>query len=199
MKRVIFAIAVIAGVGITIRDYRQWVHAETDKYGQGYVDTRAPAQELPNLYENKWAGIRIRFPAGWQVVEERQSKFVGDNFENQTAAGEQIEIAKWGDVMAINVEKTNGNLIDIVNAEIGVIKKNGRMLREGEVLQLETAGDGRLLTWETGTALNNETVYQEAIFENGDKTVRIVCKTAKTNWSNWEKTWLEIFKSLVVI
>lgn len=189
--------AILIGAAITIRDYRAWQHAEMDKYGQGYADSRADALPLPNLYENQWAGARIRYPEGWVATEERTQTSPLDTFELAAPWEKQIEIAKWGEMMTMSATKTKETLPDTVVAEISRIKKTGKMLRDGEGLQLDTAEEGRILTWEA-TSSGEPLIYQEAVAKRGNKVYRVKCKTNKSDWGKWEKTWLAIFKSQVL-
>lgn len=61
---------------MTVWDYSRWRHAEWDRFGQGREESQswAPAGKLSGPYTQPLARIRIKYPQGWDVVENASLK-----------------------------------------------------------------------------------------------------------------------------
>ncbi|MBP9781749.1 hypothetical protein KBC89_03780, partial [Candidatus Woesebacteria bacterium] len=72
----LIAIALVAGVGLTVRDYRIWHHLESDKLGQGSIAEMglSPVQALGLPYSSFVGKFRIKPPAGWITTENESLK-----------------------------------------------------------------------------------------------------------------------------
>ena len=67
----VIGLLLIAGVGFTLWDYKNWRWEETHKFGQGGQATSEflPAMKLEGVFSNRIRGVRIKYPKSWDVGE----------------------------------------------------------------------------------------------------------------------------------
>ncbi|HJZ06273.1 hypothetical protein A2634_02380 [Candidatus Amesbacteria bacterium RIFCSPHIGHO2_01_FULL_48_32] len=159
IRKVVLAGAIALGVGFSIWDLNQWRHAEMDKYGQGPggAGDELPviSYQLDRVWQNKEAGVRIRYPGEWPIKENSKFEILNPKIQVLVRFEEKIKIS---------VEKIEGGFSDRVDEEVRNLEKVGiKMAREREYVTVETASI-TILTWE----------------ENGQLIQRAM--TAKKDW-----------------
>lgn len=164
------AVALIAGMGISINDYVQWRHMETDRFGQGWADLDRPALTLEELYNDKNNGIRLHLPKGWKVDRE----------------------------LKVAVEYVDGNLTDLVDKEVAELKKAGVNIT-GE-LQYVTSEKSAvtIIAYEKDLSGGKTNVIQEAWAKQGGRLIVLRAEVPEEKWFEVKKTYMEIFKSLEI-
>ena len=172
--RWILGAIVAGGVVFSVWDYNLWRHAERDKYGQGpggASDQKlVTSDQLDRVYQNKEAGIRIRYPN-----------------ELGATAGKKGEVVRFGEKIVVRVESMKGGLTDRADREVEMLLKKGiKLSREREYTAVETAAI-TILTWEEGGAL-----MQRAMMAPGDRLIVI-------DAVDEEGTFRAMLSSLVII
>lgn len=183
-------VLIFVGTGVSVWDYKNWRYEETKNYGHGPEFVKP--LELTKQYQNKIAGLRMRYPAGWEVYVDAKFKMQDARFNltDLVKIGERVEVAMIGEV-TIGVERINKNFPDVVNAEVAELPV--KLARERDYIVVSTA-DMVVLTWEEG-----EVVYQRALASGRGKIVVTDVSKSKSEWKNLEKTFWEMYKSLVLI
>jgi hypothetical protein len=196
-KKMICFLAVVllaVGVGITIKDYVSWRHAEMDNYGHGYGQPEV-AMNLVNLFENQYLGIRIRYPQEW-VKTEKTDFLNTDKFPRRDlmlALGKRYEVVRFGDVLTMSVEKVNKGLTDTVNAEVKNLEDQKiSLIREREYVSTDEI-NLIYVTWRVGGS-----IHQRAMAVEGNRMVVIDGETTENEWKNIEPTVVAMYKSLII-
>ncbi len=169
-----------AGVFLTIADYRQWKHAELDRYGQGPGDLQKPAMKLTEMYQSKIPGIRLRLPQGWKVKEE---------------AG-MIDVAG---MMTVTISASNENLTDLVNKEIvKMIAAGVKLTWEREYTNTEKM-DMTVITWSEELPGGTAVRHQKVMGKMRDRLMDMVVSVPEEKWGEYEKTFWEIYRNVEMI
>lgn len=166
-------IALIVGLAISIDDYRQWRRAELANYGQGSQNAVVfePALPLDKPYSNYDYNFRIKYPAGWQVVEgveEELVRFVEPNAEATVTVLAQTE---------------KRNLTDFV------VTQSTGITRDPEHIKTATA-DFTILTWADET-----TTTQKAFTKKGSTIIIVTATCASTAWLKYAQTFAALYQS----
>jgi len=202
IPRTLLAITVGVGVVFSVLDYRDWKRAETINFGKGSDETAAykAAQTLVGPYTNDLAKIRMRYPDGWEVIEDpifnppaggQDSKLVVFNFMD----GKKYEVVKLKDLfgratVTVSVQADNRDLNTIIDKEaVGTS-------RDREFINTD-ATNITLLTWIP--SLDSQKVRQLALAKKNGKVYRMEVICEKTSWEILVKTFEEIYKSWVLI
>jgi hypothetical protein len=184
-------VLILVGMGLSVMDYKKWKYEETKNYGHG-PDVVKPL-ELTKLFQNKVAGIRIRYPGEWKL--EVNPKF--DSLSNSKKTWEDVLIKnKREQVLEIgsfklSEEYVSKNFPDVVNDEVKMI---GTPLSRERQYIVTMAGDVVVLTWEKDGG-----VWQRAMVARGNRLVIMDVNNNNDEWKKWETTYWEMYKSLVLI
>lgn len=196
----VLAIVIMAGALLSAKDYRTWLHLETDKFGQGYEDNSQPAESLTRMYQNTTMGMRIKYPTDWNVKEN--NKYVSSkpyiHMPDLLYLGQRVEVAQIGPFVKVEMERVNMSLPDLADREVKNLKSRGIVLsREREYVGSDTANI-TMLTWEENIG-GEQMVRQEGMASKENSLVIISAMTPKGDWDKWANTFKELYKSLVFI
>ena len=169
-----------AGAGLTIADYREWKHAELDRYGQGPGDLQKPAMQLTEMYHSKILGIRLRLPQGWRVKEER----------------ELIDVAG---MMTVKVSSSSENLTDLVNKEIVKMIAAGVKLTWEREYAVTEKMDMTVITWSEEQPGGTAVRHQKVMGKMRDRLMEAVVSVQEEKWGEYEKTFWEIYRNIEMI
>lgn len=172
----------MVGIVGSIKDWRDWKYQETYRYGYGWEADRelAAAQKLAGPYQNNVAKIRMRYPEGWDVQETQVVTFTSPFTLNSEGKKSSI---------AVFVGRSDQNLPDLVSAEV---QKVGKLSKEWEYVNGEKMGF-TVITWEGGSW-----VYQKAMGVADGRLVTIDVSCEKAMWNTFAKTFVEVYKSVVL-
>lgn len=167
----VIGLLLIAGVGFTLWDYKNWRWEETHKFGQGGQATSEflPAMKLEGVFSNRIRGVRIKYPKSWDVGEMEFREPFGR--------------AK----VSIKVKKDTANLSDIADSKaFGVTRERDYLDANGLAVII--------LTWD-----GESQVKQVALAKKGDRLVmiEIICESGA--WKIFSKTFEAMYRTLVVL
>lgn len=167
----VIGLLLIAGVGFTLWDYKNWRWEETHKFGQGGQATSEflPAMKLEGVFSNRIRGVRIKYPKSWDVGEMEFREPFGR--------------AK----VSIKVKKDTANLSDIADSKaFGVTRERDYLDANGLAVTI--------LTWD-----GESQVKQVALAKKGDRLVmiEIICESGA--WKIFSKTFEAMYRTLVVL
>lgn len=167
----------LTGIGLvgSIGEYRDWKYQETFKYGQGVSDDAAKRVDvsLDGPYQSTKEKIRLRYPKGWDVVENTNEIV---RFENPFA---QIDV-KLG--------KLEGNLPDIVRGA----SQGKQLLNDWEYVNGDRMGF-TVITWQ-----EEGKTHQKALGEKNGRLVIIGVVSETERWGNFKGVIVEVYKSVVL-
>lgn len=194
MYKWIVALLIVVGVAVSVWDYKNWKYEETRNYGYG-PDT-AFSLVINRTYQNKLAGVRIRYPGEWEV--KVNPKFEVKNlkltFNDVVTKNDRVWVVKLGGKMTVYVARLTKNMPDEVNNEVALINKISKLNREREYVGT-VAGTAVVLSWE-----NEGTFYQRGMLSGNGKMVIVDLVDADaTTKEVMEKTLIEMLKSVVLI
>ena len=190
---VIWGILVFVGVLFSVKDYKTWKRAETEKYGQGWAGQEKIVETAPltGPYVNKIWRFRIKYPKDWTIKENvdysesnpyRKAlpsagrKFQVIEFSNPN---QSMTIAVWGETVV------NRDLVDIVTERaIGIA--GDREYRNNEKAKFT------VIHWESSV----EVKYQ-AFLKNADVVLTIEGKGALAESSLMSKTLMIMLEAFV--
>lgn len=175
----IVGMMLVAGVGVTIGDYRSWQQAELARYGQGWKDLEKPAAKLTQMYQSKLPGIRLRLPEGWEVKEN--------------AGG--IEVIG---MMTVKVTTSDKNLTDLVNEEVSRMRTQGKITGEREYANTEKM-DMTVISWTEELPGGRGQMKQKVMGKEGERLVVLEVTVPEEKWGDYEKTFWEIYKNIELI
>ncbi len=180
---VVVAVILIIGVMFTLWDYKQWRHAELDRFGQGWADVGQAAREITRMYQGDLAEYRMRIPQEWKILQKESEN------RGLKIVGEGVEITS-------SVTERAGNLADLVDARVMELKGRGIPLRqEREYINSEKI-NLTVLTWQEEVAGGRAILHQEAWGMTNEKLVVWNAKYASEEWGKWNKTITAIFASI---
>ncbi len=167
----------LIGVIGSIWEYRGWRKQEITNYGQGWEQVKSlkEAETLVGPYVNEKLRYRIRYPKNWQVTGDPK-KII--KFANPAIR----EVA-----ININMTESTQSLVDIADN----LAKSG-LAREREYLN---AGEQ---SFQILTFANSQQIVQKALTKKGQQIIIIQAQTPTKNWNEFELTFKEVYKSLVI-
>lgn len=200
IPRTLLVVTVGVGIVFSVLDYRDWKRAETANFGKGSAETATykAAQTLVGPYTNDVAKIRLRYPDGWEVIEDpRFNPPVGGQDSKKVfnfSDGGRYEIVKLKDLfgratVTVSVQADKRDLNTIIDKEaVGTS-------RDREFINTD-ATNITILTWIP--SLDSQRVRQLALAKKNGKIYRIEITCEKTSWETLAKTFEEIHKSWVL-
>lgn len=192
-------LTIIVGVGIvfSVLDYRDWKRAETANFGKGSAQTAAykAAQKLVGPYINEVVKMRLRYPDGWEIIEDSRFKMLDARNKFNFSDGGRYEIVKLKDqfgraTVTVSVQADNRDLINIADEEaVGMTEDREYLTVNGVNMTV--------LTW-SGFAGSTQVRQLVLTKKNGELfRMEVICE--KTSWETLAKTFWEIYKSWVLI
>ena len=155
----------------SIWEYREWRKEETVKYGQGWEDTKSLKypETLIGPYVNEKLRFRIRYPKNWLVQEDKKlTTFVHP--QNPSI------------IFSVEPVSTTLNFPDYVDS-----------LTKDEIRNREYINIG-----ETNLVILTFYAEQKVLVQKGRTVLMIVASTPHNRWNEYELTFKEAYKSLVI-
>lgn len=171
MRNLLICILVIIGVIGSIGEYRAWKKEEMAKYGQGWENTKflKYSETLIGPYVNEKLRFRIRYPKNWLIEEDKKlTTFVHPKNPS----------------IIFNVQpiSTSLNFPDYVDS-----------LTKDEIRNREYINIG-----ETNLVILTFYAEQKVLVQKGQTLLMIVASTPHNRWNEYELTFKEVYKSLVI-
>lgn len=191
------AMLLAGGVGYSVYDYRVWRKAELGNFGHGYNDYLEPAMRLTKLYQNPVMGVRIKYPEGWKAQENDKLPFTrkGITAQSLLSGKGKVVIATWDPFLTLSMEQSKMNVNDYAEKEIAALVKSGKSLaRERSFVRTEVV-DWIIFTWKEEGKIRQRAVT----IRNGAAIVLDARAGEGEEWNKLEKTFDEIYRSLVFI
>lgn len=201
IARVILIMTIVVGIVFSVLDYRDWKRAEMENFGKGSAETAAykAAQTLVGPYTNDVAKIRLRYPDGWEVIEDPRFNPPAGGQDSKKifnfSDGGRYEIVKLKDLfgratVTISVQADKRDLNTIIDLEaVGAS-------RDREFINTD-ATNITLLTWIPTS--DSQPVRQLALAKKNGKVYRMEVICEKTSWETLAKTFEEIYRSWILI
>ncbi|TSC87922.1 MAG: hypothetical protein G01um101416_237 [Microgenomates group bacterium Gr01-1014_16] len=80
--KIIVALLLVVGVGFSVWDYKSWRREEIREYGKGpkiNVQSSMFNVQLTEIYQNDELGIRLKYPADWEIEKNLKIEKSGKN------------------------------------------------------------------------------------------------------------------------
>ena len=183
-------------MAVSVWDWRNWRYEETKNYGHGPLESLALPQELAIRYVNEYAGIRMRYPGGWMVVEKlkdiAKTAEMAESFKPSKLTEVAVITNPGGEVeVKVGVDRTQADLVTALEEQVkGVTGRGIEMAREREYLNTERE-DWGIITWEVGERTVRRAV---AVFDGRMAVVEASFPT--TSLDQYIRTGDEIVKSV---
>ena len=176
--KVILALLVVVGIGLSVKDYRAWKWEETRNYGHGPVEALGKPMELNGRYINPVVGIRVKYPEGWVSTGKVGLKTVGKN------KAEVVRIDGGEIRIIVKVALEERAEITVADEMIEELKNKGISLARERDYYGDENEDWTVLTWDEG----EKTVRMGFAITNG----KIVVVEAESNKGGLDKWILTI-------
>jgi hypothetical protein len=191
---VVIGVGILAGVVVTIGDYRTWRYEETKNYGHG-PDVEKATWKLTQIYQNNRAKIRIRYPEGWMA--ETAGAFRNEQQINWPGDGEVVEFRNKNSGVKVSVRKTEGSLTDWENKFLQAADPAERPYGDRQVINTDK-GSYTILTWQR-FAGNDTYVKQTGLAKKGELLVVVEMESSLFDFKIDEVNFREMMKSLVML
>lgn len=195
---------IVVGVGITLVDYRNWRHLETDRYGKG-VETSVqllPVGDL-TIYKNDVAGFRIKYPGTWNVRPNPKLQFSNPketkSWKDVVKMGERVEVVSFvypievpvKPTVTIYLERTDKNLTDMADELVKERLARGLNLMADRQYIRVGDNDMTILIWDEGNV-----IHQVTLTKRDERIMEMVATANKgKEWDAWAKTFDEMRKN----
>ena len=198
---VVVGCLIIAGMAVTVIDYRQWRKLETANYGKGADGSSQllPAGELVN-YKNDVAKFRVKYPEGWTVAENPKFLIRGEEkitWEDIVKSGERTEVVKFSHPIAVHnvrpeatiyITKTDKGMSDIADARVAERLSRGlNPMADREYMRVGD-NDMTVIAWDEANV-----IHQITLVKRDGRLLEIEATAAAgKEWEAWAKTFAEM-------
>lgn len=182
----------VAGMGLSYQDYKQWRVLEVGKFGQGSAAEAelSPAKNLGLPYSAYVGNFRIKAPMGWVATENLTLKNMhpGPVLPKQKLA----EIVRFKDPaseaqMVISGMRTDEDLTTLAKT------LDQGITRDREYFNTDNLSI-TVLTWD-----GPQQVVQKAMFLTNGSLVVIEASAGVSAWKTWERTFAASYLSAIRI
>lgn len=170
-KHLIIYTFVLMGILGSVWEYKNWKKEEMAKYGQGWENTKSLKypETLIGPYINDKLRFRIRYPKNWLIEEDKKlTTFVHP--QNPSI------------LFSVKPVSTSLNFPDYVDS-----------LTKDEIRDREYVNIG-----ETNLVILTFYAQQKILVQKGQTLLMIEANTPHNRWNEYELTFKEIYKSLVI-